>query len=147
LKLISASSSPVGKVTFEYKVHPTHINRSGNLHGGCTATLFDWCTTTAIIPISKPGYWQYLGVSRTLNVTYLRPIPEGEEVIIENEVIHCGKKLCMDSRTQIMVDMVPTLTGSSAAIKGVMKRKSDGAVLAICEHGKVNVDPQVESRL
>jgi acyl-coenzyme A thioesterase PaaI-like protein len=49
-------------------------------------------------------------VSRTLNVTYLRPVPAGEEVLIESTVVHAGKRLCL--------------------IKGEMRRRRDGAVLA-----------------
>jgi len=120
LKLISWSSSPVGQTIFEYEVNKAHTNGLGNLHGGCCATIFDFCTSTALVPIAKPGFWTFVGVSRTLNVTYIRPMPVGEVVIVECEVVHAGKRL--------------------AALKGVMKRKSDGAIMAHCEHGKVNVD-------
>jgi len=103
-----------------------------------------------LAPIAKPGFvclissvlsshvsgsllttsflqWAFAGVSRTLNVTYIKPIPAGEEVLVEGEVIHAGKRLC--------------------SIKGVMRRKTDGAVLAICEHGKVSIDPEVGTKL
>lgn len=96
MKLVSASSSPVGKTVFEFQVKENHVNGLGNLHGGCCATLFDWCTTTAIVPVSRPDFWIFKGVSRTLNVTYLRPVPEGEVVLIESEVVHMGKRLCKD---------------------------------------------------
>ena len=71
--------------------------------------------------------WAFAGVSRTLNVTYIRPIPAGEEVVIESEVVHAGKRLC--------------------TIKGVMKRKKDDAILATCEHGKVSIDPEMGGKL
>jgi acyl-coenzyme A thioesterase 13 len=66
----------------------------------------------------------YAGVSRTLNVTYLRPVPLGEKVVIVSEVVSAGKRLCV--------------------LKGTMRRGDEsGEVLAICEHGKVSVDPVV----
>ena len=37
--------------------------------------------------------------------------------------MHAGKRLC--------------------TIKGVMKREKDGAVIAICEHGKASIDHEV----
>lgn len=76
-----------------FECRKEHTNRLGNCHGGCIATLFDFCTTTALIPVARPGYWAYMGVSRTLNVTYLRPVPLGEVVLIESEVVHAGKRL------------------------------------------------------
>lgn len=78
--------------------------------------------------ISRPGFWQYSGVSRTLNVTYLRPIPVGTTVDIECEIVHAGQRL--------------------SSLRGVMRTATSdgtkGPVLAICEHGKVNTDPPVE---
>ncbi|KAI9054615.1 hypothetical protein LZ554_001768 [Drepanopeziza brunnea f. sp. 'monogermtubi'] len=127
LKLISASAHPTGRVLFRYTVQPTHCNRLGNLHGGCTATIFDFATTCALPPIAAPGFWVFAGVSRTLNVTYLRPIPVGETVLVECEVVHAGKRLC--------------------SLKGSMKRERDGAVMATCEHGKVSIDPPAAGKL
>ncbi|OHW96589.1 thioesterase superfamily protein [Colletotrichum incanum] len=107
--------------TFLFTVQQEHTNRSSNLHGGCTATLFDYCTSVALYPIARTGRWQFLGVSRTLNCTYLRPVPCGTEILIECEVISVGKQL--------------------ALIRGIMRHKLDGRILAVCEHNKVNNDP------
>lgn len=125
LKLESTNpTGPHPSCTFTYTVQPDNCNRLQNLHGGCAATLFDFCTTLPLCLINKPGYWQYMGVTRTLNVTYMRPVPAGEEVLIECEIVQVGKKL--------------------ATLKGVMRRKSDGALISTCEHGKVNIDPEVK---
>ncbi|CAG8971120.1 hypothetical protein HYALB_00008597 [Hymenoscyphus albidus] len=123
MELLEASAQPVGRSVFRFTVKPEHCNGLNNLHGGCTATIFDWLTTSALGPIARPGYWLYAGVSRTLNVTYLRPVPVGTTVIIDSTVVHAGKRLC--------------------TLASTMKRESDGALLAICEHGKVSIDPEV----
>ena len=93
LSIISATDRPTGKVVYEYICHQSHTNRMNNLHGGCTATIFDFCTTTALFPMSRPGFWEYAGVSRTLNVTYLKGVPVGEVTRIECEVVSIGKRL------------------------------------------------------
>ncbi|EQK99263.1 thioesterase family protein [Ophiocordyceps sinensis CO18] len=118
----TSPSMPHPSATFTYTVQPDHCNRMQSLHGGAAATLFDFCTTLPLALVNRPGFWQFLGVSRTLNVTYFRPARSGEEVIIECQILQIGKRL--------------------ASLRGVMKRKSDGQILSICEHGKVNIDPE-----
>ncbi|PSS02094.1 HotDog domain-containing protein [Coniella lustricola] len=114
------------RVVFSYEVPRHNSNQSGNMHGGCTATLFDFATSMPLCLVSKPGFWFYMGVSRTLNVTYARAIPVGEKIFIECEIMSIGQTLC--------------------TVRGVMRRQSDGVVLATCEHGKFNTDPPVQSQ-
>lgn len=108
-------------MTFTFRIQPSHTNRLGNLHGGCAATVFDVCTSLPLALVARPGFWSYLGVSRTLSTTYLRPAAAGTEVRVECEVVQVGRRLC--------------------ALRGVMRRADDGAVVATCEHTKVNTDP------
>jgi len=57
-------------------------------------------------------------VSRTLNVTYLRGVEEGEMVRVDCEA-WAGRTV--------------------ALIRATMVRERDGVVMATCEHNKVNV--------
>ncbi|KAH9885892.1 HotDog domain-containing protein [Xylariomycetidae sp. FL2044] len=126
LSIVSHSTElPHPSITFRMTVQLMHTNGLFNLHGGCTATIFDMCTTFPLHLISKPGYWRTLGVTRTLNVTCLRPIPMGSTVDIECEIVQVGRKLC-------------TLRGT---MRSVREDGEQGAVLALCEHGKVSTDP------
>ncbi|KAK4156849.1 HotDog domain-containing protein [Chaetomidium leptoderma] len=120
---VSTPDAAHPSVTFRFTVQPQHCNRLNNLHGGCTASLFDFCTSTPLALIARPGFWSFLGVSRTLNTTYLRPAPAGTEVLVECEIVQVGQRLC--------------------ALRGTLRRASDGTVLATCEHNKVNTDPGV----
>lgn len=122
LKLVSVAdpAGPHPSCRFSYTVQPDNCNRLENLHGGCAATLFDYCTTLPLALINRPGFWQFMGVSRTLNVTYLRPVAVGVEVLLDCEIVQVGKKL--------------------ATLRGTMRKRSDNTLLAVCEHGKVNID-------
>lgn len=111
----------------QYTIQQSDCNRLGNAHGGQVASLFDFVTSMPMTLINKPGFWFWLGVSRTLNVTYLKPIPMGEEILVEAEILSIGKRL--------------------TTVRGTMRRASDGTLLTVCEHGKVNTDPEANSKI
>jgi acyl-coenzyme A thioesterase PaaI-like protein len=49
----------------------------------------------AAAPISRKDFWHFGGVSRTLSVTYLRPIQKGITIIVKCKVIQIGKNHCI----------------------------------------------------
>jgi len=65
------------------------------MHGGAVALLIDMTTTLAVSPLSKEGFWHFGGVTRTLGLTCLRPVPGGERVLVECVVRGIGKRLGM----------------------------------------------------
>ncbi|RPB17390.1 putative acyl-coenzyme A thioesterase 13, partial [Morchella conica CCBAS932] len=103
---------------FELTIKPAYTNGLNNLHGGCAALIYDICTSAALMVIAREGFWEFVGVSRNLNVTYIRPVPCGTKVTILSEVVHAGQRL--------------------ATIRGVMKTE-DGKVVSTAEHTKVNL--------
>ncbi|CAN8102143.1 unnamed protein product [Discula destructiva] len=115
------------RCVFSYTVPENNQNSMGNMHGGCTASLFDFCTSVPLCLVNKPDFWWFLGVSRTLNVTYLKPIPIGEQIFVECELMSIGKSMC--------------------TVRGVIRRQADGVVLATCEHGKFNSGPPIKSKM
>ena len=117
---ISETDPNIAHCTFSLKVPRSLCNAAGSLHGGAVATIFDATTSMAIAPVMREGFWDSGHVTRTLNCSYLRPAPEGTELLIECEIVHLGKRMGM--------------------IKGVMKRKDNGALCSTCEHHKTLVE-------
>jgi len=117
VELLSVSQN-TQSVHYVLNVLPKLCSRGGNLHGGAAAALFDILTSITLLTIAKPGHWDTLGVSRTLTVTYLRPLPLGTKVFVDCAVVAVGKNL--------------------ANLKGTMKT-ADGKVCITCIHDKAAV--------
>ncbi|MEW5301042.1 MAG: hypothetical protein WDW36_003925 [Sanguina aurantia] len=100
-----------GRCVCSFFVTEGHTNRYGTLHGGCTATLADVVSTVALTTSTELS-----GVSVNLAVTYLSPMPGGQEVIVDAQVVKIGKSL--------------------ATINVTFSRKSDGAAVAVATHTK-----------
>ncbi len=105
---------------FEMKAAPLFANRMGNMHGGAVAMVFDMCTTMTAAPLARKDFWWFGGVSRTLTITYLRPVRKNTELLIECEILQQGKRL--------------------STIRGNMRDKKTGALLSVAEHNKVSID-------
>lgn len=65
------------------------------MHGGAQALLVDMVTTMAVAPLSTEEFWHFGGLTRTLNVTCLKPVPGGDVVYADCEVRGIGKRLGM----------------------------------------------------
>jgi len=89
----SKSSAPSAITTFSILVTPNFQNPRGFMHGGAQALLVDMCTTMAVAPLSSEEFWHFGGLTRTLNVTCLKPVPGGEVVYVDCEVKGIGKRL------------------------------------------------------
>lgn len=58
--------------------------------------IFDMATTCALGPLAKPGFWDFMGgVTRCLNISYLRAVPIGIKVRLYCQVMHVGRTAAM----------------------------------------------------
>ena len=80
-------SDTTARIVYRFPVLHTYLNPTMALHGGQQAAAFDIGTTWLLALIRKPpNFWMRFGTSRSLNVTYVRPAPEGEILLMETEV-------------------------------------------------------------
>ena len=115
---LSSISPTTSTVTWTFTADSSLCNKDGSLHGGAASAIFDNLSSTALFTIGKPGFWDNLGLTRFLAVSYFRPIPEGTEVMLECEVVSAGRRM--------------------AQVRGTM-RNQEGKVCASCLHEKFQV--------
>ena len=74
--------------------------------------------TNPLFTIGKPGYWDNLGVSRSLSIWFHHPIPAGARIrLVVNTVVDAGQRM--------------------ATVGSVMKSPDpDGKTCASCVHEK-----------
>jgi len=122
-KLVDAT--PKGTASFEFVITEKYGNVNGVMHGGAAGVLFDMFTTSALGPIARPGYWDFLGgVTRTLNISYLKAIPIGTTILINSTVVQVGRTMAM--------------------IRGQMTSPDGSVTFCTCEHHKVAVPTRPE---
>lgn len=101
------------------------------MHGGAAGVIFDMATTSALCPLARPGFWEFMGgVTRTLNISYLKAVPIGIHVRLTSKVVSVGKQMAM--------------------IRGEMTSVDGTTTFCTVEHHKVNtpVDPShVQARV
>jgi hypothetical protein len=56
VKILSAT--PKGEVVFELVSDERYGNLNGVMHGGAAGLIFDMCTTSALGPVARPGFWE-----------------------------------------------------------------------------------------
>ncbi|KAN0099534.1 Thioesterase/thiol ester dehydrase-isomerase [Hyaloscypha variabilis] len=90
---LSSISPTTQSATWNFTVPSSLCNKDGNLHGGAASTIFDNLSSTALFTIGRPGFWDNLGVTRFLAVSYFRPVPGGTEAVLECEVVSAGRRM------------------------------------------------------
>lgn len=88
---ITLTKAELGRTDFTMNVTKDHCNKSKNLHGGMACTVLDNLTSTALLTLAKPGFLDAGHVSRTITMSYLRPVPLGSKVNIICEVVQAGR--------------------------------------------------------
>ncbi|KAL3459469.1 HotDog domain-containing protein [Aspergillus heterothallicus] len=106
------------EITYEFTVQPFMCNKDGNLHGGAASTLCDNLSSTALLTVSKPGFWSNFGVTRTLSTIFYRPLPLGMKATVVCTVLNVGRRM--------------------ASVRAVL-RDDRGRDCVFCVHEKVDV--------
>ena len=94
VKFLLAIETPIAKTIMSFTVGPQHTNRFANLHGSCTAAIFQIGTLSALALVARKGHWSNLGAGRSMRVTYLKPVEEGDGCWVTSEVVCVGKRMC-----------------------------------------------------
>ncbi|KAI8940746.1 hypothetical protein NX059_002011 [Plenodomus lindquistii] len=117
LKLVDAGLD--GSVAYDLYISPNFSNLNNVMHGGAAGVIFDMSTTTALCPIARPGSWEFMGgVTRSLNISYLKAVPIGTHVRLNSKVVSVGKQMAM--------------------IRGDMTSMDGKVTFCTVEHHKVN---------
>ncbi|MDD5823458.1 MAG: PaaI family thioesterase [Firmicutes bacterium] len=73
---------------FRYKADPADQNIYGGVHGGTTATIFDYAMGILLDALTE----KYMSTIQ-LNIQYLKPML-ADEYILECQALHVGRKVC-----------------------------------------------------
>ncbi|OJD14732.1 hypothetical protein AJ78_04958 [Emergomyces pasteurianus Ep9510] len=91
MKTIKLVKVETNTAEFEFTVTQQMCNSLGILHGGCTTTILDMLTSMAAFAAPE-GDKMVSTLSRTLSMTFLRPVPMGTKVRVVVQMVAAGKK-------------------------------------------------------
>jgi uncharacterized protein (TIGR00369 family) len=77
-------------LTLSYFVHDWMLNPTNVMHGGIVSTVFD--LTMGLLAVYSSG--GRMTPTTNMNVTFLRPIPAGESLVVQADCDLSGKTLC-----------------------------------------------------
>lgn len=112
---ITLTKAELGRTEWTMNITAAHCNKSKNLHGGMACIILDNLTSTALLTLAKPGFLDAGHVSRTITMSYLRPVPLGSKVTVVCEAVQAGR--------------------NTANVKGEIQ--IDGKTCVTCIHDKV----------
>ncbi|KAI9015144.1 HotDog domain-containing protein [Gaertneriomyces semiglobifer] len=115
LEIVEASP---GRVVFEVTIDDDMMNLNGAIHGGCVAYLFDLTTSLALVSQNA-----FPGTSVDLSTQYVSAGKLGETMLITAEVVKAG--------------------GMMGYLRGSMKEKTTGRVVATASHVKFIKKPNM----
>ena len=76
-----------GRTEWEVGIAPCQLTTTGNLHAGVASIILDNLTSVAPITLLGPDDGIAGHLSRTIIMTYLRPVPTGTKVRITCEAV------------------------------------------------------------
>lgn len=107
--LVDASMD--GKVTYEIELGHEYSSGGGVLHGAAAALLLDTFTTMAFLPLiptwspNNMSAWSPpAGITRALNLTYIRPLRLPATIRILGEVVQYGRTLSLARGSIVSTD-------------------------------------------
>jgi acyl-coenzyme A thioesterase PaaI-like protein len=94
-----------GKLVWRFPVQKEYLNFMKQYAGGAQAVVHDVCTAWTLLTVSQPG-WGSLGMSRTLNMSYLKTASAGDVLLLKCEVReHCSVNWLRVRRERIRADL------------------------------------------
>ncbi|MAT15295.1 MAG: thioesterase [Planctomyces sp.] len=116
-----------GDYEFRMKVEHQHLRPYGIIHGGAIASLLDTALGMSVGIAADVGMHM---VTVQLNINYIRPTWEGEEIIAHGELQHKGGKTAVARGEVRTVDgtLIATASGTFMYLpmpKGAVMEKKD----------------------
>ncbi|KAF8165902.1 HotDog domain-containing protein [Crassisporium funariophilum] len=108
-----------GRVVVELDVMEDMLNGGGSMHGGCTASLIDMCSTLALHAlVMSETTSEYISVSQTMNIVYHSPAQLGDKLRLVNTTLTVGAR-AHSVRTEVWNATHHRLVASGSQIKMV----------------------------